>query len=305
MKNHDPPSINFEYCFKEKFETVWNSVKNVSNNNRMTNKLFKGVVGEPIFEKGNYSYELGAEFHYNYRKIFDIHMKTIYIEKTYDYACIKWECRLDPSDTLYDMIFHFKSENDGLKCNFKLEALYKTYRNFNPGEKENIQKENFLIWSNIEKCIQEEKISKVQKEKIKISNTNIESICELLLNLREFQKNIPMCCDFIHYSGGLLEVGSKVTLEWTVNQKLKVFLLVTRIEKKNDFFSLVYESTGSTLPIPPQIIEWQVQKLSEDECVVKFIHYYKDSVHEDALASIAKNKIDILSKLKIKLESHA
>jgi len=306
MKNHDPPSINFEYCFSEKFEIVWNSVKNVSNNNRMTNKLFKGVVGEPIFEKGYYSYELGAQFYFNYRQIFDIHMKTIYSEKTDDFACIKWECRLDPSNTLYDMIFYFQSENDGLKCNFKLEALYKTYRNFNPGEKENIQKENYLIWSNIEKCIQEEKISKVQKEIIKISTTNIESISEFLLNLKEFHKNIPMCCDSVDYSGDILEMGSKVTLEWIVKQNLKVFLLVTKIEKRKDFFSLVYESTGSTLPVPPQIVEWRVYKLPEiGEFVVEFIHHYNDSIHEDALKSIAKNKLDILSKLKFKLESAA
>jgi hypothetical protein len=301
MKKETTSPEKFKYSFKEKFETVWSTMKNISKTNKIASSLIKGLAGDPTFVKGKNSYEVDAEFYFSYRVSSVFNMKTLEVEKKKDSAFIKWECKIKPDGDIYELSYNIKSRNGGLNCDIELVINYKTDRFWKEGELEAMRQENFYLFTYIEKCIIQQKIIKIQEENIKIS-ADFNTICDFILAFKCFHKHIPDCCDAIDYEGDILDIGSKVTLEWKVKQKMKVFLIVTKNERKEDYFSLVFESVGSTVPLPNQLVEWRVTKSSEGEYLVKFFHVYKDKVKKEALDAISKCKKGILNKFKMKME---
>jgi len=302
MKKETTNPQIFKYSFKEKFETVWSTMKNISKTNIIASSLIKGLAGELTFVKGKNSYEVDAEFYFSYKVSSVFNMKTLAVEKQKDSAFIKWECKIKPDEDFYEYSYNLKSLNGGLSCDIELIINYKSERVWKEGELEAMRKENLYLFTYIESCIIQQKIIKIQEENIKIS-ADFNKICDFILDFKSFHKHIPDCCDVIDYKGEILDVGSKVSLEWKIKQKMKVFLIVTKNERKEDYFSLVFESIGSTVPVPNQLVEWRVTKSSDCEYLVKFFHVYKDKVNKEALDAISKCKKGILYKFKMKMES--
>ena len=71
------------------------------------------------------------------------------------------------------------------------------------------------------------------------------------------------------------------------------------------FEIIKYESLGINPLVPKQTVEWRVNKVSEEDCVVTIIHKFDVPMSSITLDQISSLKIKILKRLKASFRKYS
>jgi hypothetical protein len=293
----------FEYNLD--YEETWNVLKNMKITIRFCNKIKEEFSSEPMFQKGSETYELGAEFCLRWNAAILHYFRLDEIIETDYYSKVKWKAfKSIPQTIEYDFIYHLHRHKEG-GCILIVEIIYPNQFIMPNEEIEKANAERKLIFNVIEKCIRNKEHFKCQVESILIK-ADFKLVYNILLNMKLFNRLVPMICDKVEYEGDKLKVGTKMKFTWYGKGKGKddmvVDLSVKKITKTSSQCVLNYESSSSTSPIPDQSIEWKATVMPDLECLLVFSHNFNEVIKKETLEAISKQKIKILRKLKIALE---
>lgn len=302
MKKSSIKNLTFTYVFKHEFKIVWDVMKDFAKTNRMCELVIKGWSSPPVFQKMSHSYELGSEFYFVFKNFIKLNLKNVEVEEFEDFAKIRYEVQPDfnviPN---YEYTYTLYGDLTGSYCTLVLEINYEKILYKTKKEKEEANLELFIILKNIEKCIEEEKVMKMQIEQIQI-NKSFQTVWDMILNFKDFRRINPLICDEVEYEGEKLGEGMEVIFKWTRKYKSSVKLQVKQIRKAFDFCILIFESLESCPPVPRQKIEWRLEKKECDMCNVKLTHNYNEIIKKESLKYTSKVKKKILQNLKRKVE---
>jgi hypothetical protein len=296
--------ISYHQIFEAEFETVFMILKNWKITNKLCRDIIDNYSTDPLFIKGNCTYEVGNEWAFIWKGICKIYWKCCEVYKDDNYAHIKWLAyKTEPVNIPYYFNYYLRRNTLSNNCIFTLETIF-LYSNLRLSEKEekDAMDEREIIYSGLDLLIRNIEIPTEQIESITIKS-DINTINQMILNLKYFQKLVPEICDKVEYTGTFLKKGDTLKFHWFRKIKMVVDILITDVQVEDNKTIFAYECSDNKNMVPQQDVQWEIIKISDNNCFIIFRHMFKKHIKTQSLSQISEKKRKILMDLKIGIEN--
>lgn len=283
--------------FRSNAKLVWKTIKNLSITNEMISSFF--YASKPVFQNGNVTYEQGADFHFNYRKMLTIHFRCVEVIEKENHYSITWKnYKTEPDTPGYDFRYNlFLKTKDS--CILVLDLVFEKDKFIMSKEEEEISlKERYVMFDRIDSLILAQNKNKKQTETIEIK-AKVKQVFSLISDLKKFQRKVPIICDEVEMEDDKLKLGTVFSFKWFKRTSLYVKLEVKKLEVSDEKAVLVYASKERNKNVPDQKIKWKITKNGDNSSLITFKHSFKEDIREEMLDNISKTKFKILTKLNL------
>lgn len=290
------------YVYEDHIERVFEAFTSFNVYNKIMKDLF---IKEIVITNGKSYAEVGTSGIYFWKNGNFLKFEVLEVESTknakkvvfrvhnhedpsfkVDYKLYKyfyWNAQEFKTLFVQDMIFDIPMEMSDM--DMKLNEIYKmkVFKNM----------EKYLI-SHPENLFQEETI---------VIRRSVETVWDIFTNWNLFNKYVPSIGDKVVYDGNPLEVNSIMHVyHFSKNIEHHLKVAKVKIDKKNNREYILNFFAG-TPRSPKQDLKFKFISAGENICIVSFKHIFKEYVKSKHMQYISKEKSNLLTLLKSKLES--
>jgi hypothetical protein len=279
-----------EYTFNHDIQKVFDLLKDES----LQYPIMKSRRTKSIYTKGQNSYEIGAEFSFDWKFCINLEIKVLDIQTYLNYKMIKYGVTCHQYKMYYEFEYQFNRctiENNTI---FKFKICYP-----NEGLKttkfdlKNSYNERMDMIKNFDQYL-EKNACFYQIESIMIEEKP-EKIFKIVSNWEILKKCVPEICDVLIYEGEPTKVGSVLIMKLG---KQSTKLAVSKIEIEESEYIIEFKGLEhEDRYYPKQDIVFKVLKIG-DESYLEFKHIYFERLCDKKLKAASKEKQKILLRLK-------
>lgn len=272
----------------------------------MTNPLFFKDTS-PIFENAKFSMgedflKIGSELLIDEPKFIlelRIKVKDIKIDNFYKMLSVT-HTYTKPNQLNCLINYHFTWNILESSTILMAETFYEEKHDMEKLECKNRDKGRNKFFDSIKKVLVKINKNLVQTESI-IINQRIEIVWEVISDLRNFIKHVPIIGYKVEYEGDPKEIETKVHVYFQTQDR-EHHMKIIQVENNPDKKEYTLKFYAGIPKSPKQNLKFSIIKVDESSCLVDFIHVYKKCVKYYLLEKISEEKKNILNLLKNSLE---
>lgn len=295
MKDTAYRTIQVKYVFNYDINRIWNFIKCINSHQF----IFKSFYDSPEITFGHSSWEPGAEFSFVSRngKRYSMRVNDVYVND--DLCKISWKTINDEANQQDIIEIAYELHNVTLE-NKTLLIWDVTYNN-----NSNVNENDIIEDTNTRKSVCEKLNEYIMSPMCEVKQyeacfipKNIELIWSYITNWNKLKEVVPFIAENVEYNGDSLK--TETIMKLTQPDDSFTIYKVDEVEINNDQDTYLYimECIDANPTVPPQKIEFNLQRTSQATCFVKFIHHFSQNVETETLIALGNEKKKILGLLR-------